>query len=224
MKKTALFLIVISFSLLVGSNLFSQAPNQFKYQVVVRDSLRNLIGNKTVYFRISILKGNSSDSVANSELQQTVTNQFGLAGLNIGTGKNQQGSIGSIDWSTGTYFLQIEYSQTSGGIYKLMGSSQLLSVPYSLYSEKAGTLGLTGTTGQTLMNNGTNWQATSNLTNNGTNVGVGTSNPQELVEMSSKTMGVLIPRMTTAQRDAMATPIPESTMIYNTDTHCFEAY
>ena len=36
--------------------------------------------------------------------------------------------------------------------------------------------------------------------------------------------GVLVPRMTTIERNAITTPIPESLLIYNTDTHCFEAY
>lgn len=44
-----------------------------------------------------------------------------------------------------------------------------------------GTFGVTGTTGQTLRNNGITWVATSNLYNNGTNVGVGTNAPTELL-------------------------------------------
>ena len=36
--------------------------------------------------------------------------------------------------------------------------------------------------------------------------------------------GLLLPRMSTQERDAIVTPIPESLLIYNTDNHCFEAY
>jgi len=36
--------------------------------------------------------------------------------------------------------------------------------------------------------------------------------------------GLLIPRMTTAERDAITSPIPESLLIYNTTTQCFEAW
>ena len=36
--------------------------------------------------------------------------------------------------------------------------------------------------------------------------------------------GLLVPRMTTAERNTIASPVPESLLIYNTDTHCFEAY
>lgn len=40
-----------------------------------------------------------------------------------------------------------------------------------------GTFGVTGTTGQTIRHDGTDWVATSNLYNNGTNIGIGTTNP-----------------------------------------------
>ncbi len=36
--------------------------------------------------------------------------------------------------------------------------------------------------------------------------------------------GLLMPRITTAERDAITAPIPESLIIYNTTTKCFEAY
>ncbi len=36
--------------------------------------------------------------------------------------------------------------------------------------------------------------------------------------------GLLIPRMTSAERDAIPTPITESLLIYNTTTQCFEAW
>ena len=36
--------------------------------------------------------------------------------------------------------------------------------------------------------------------------------------------GLLIPRMTTDERNAITSPIPESLIIYNIDSHCYEAY
>jgi hypothetical protein len=41
-----------------------------------------------------------------------------------------------------------------------------------------------GILGQTLRNNGTSWMATSNLYNNGTNIGIGTTNPTERLEVN----------------------------------------
>lgn len=51
-------------------------------------------------------------------------------------------------------------------------------------------------------------------------IGVGTSTPSDkaLMEFSSTTRGVLLPRLTTTQRDAIASP-PTGLLIYNTTTN-----
>jgi len=58
-------------------------------------------------------------------------------------------------------------------------------------------------------------------------VGINTDNsqpdPSAMLDVKSTMMGMLIPRMTTAERDAIATPAV-SLMIFNTTTRCFEAY
>ena len=57
------------------------------------------------------------------------------------------------------------------------------------------------------------------------NVGVnnnGTSpDPSALLDVSSTSQGLLLPRMTTAQRDAIVSPA-QALIIYNTTTKCFE--
>ena len=54
------------------------------------------------------------------------------------------------------------------------------------------------------------------------------ANPKALLDIDAKGMnqkaGLLLPRMNTADRNNIPTPIPESLLIYNTDNHCFEAY
>ena len=49
-------------------------------------------------------------------------------------------------------------------------------------------------------------------------------NISAILDVSSTSQGALIPRMSTAERNAIIAPIPESLLIYNTDKHCFEAY
>ena len=61
---------------------------------------------------------------------------------------------------------------------------------------------------------------------NGTNVGINTGTTPEasaLLEMSSTTSGMLIPRMTTVERNAIASPA-NSLLIFNTTTTCYETY
>jgi len=59
------------------------------------------------------------------------------------------------------------------------------------------------------------------------NVGINTNDPDNsaLLDLESSERGLLIPRMTTAQRDAIdLTGNPEAVMIYNTTVNCFQAY
>lgn len=50
------------------------------------------------------------------------------------------------------------------------------------------------------------------------------ANSKAMLDIESIQSGILIPRMTTAERNTITAPIPESLLIYNTTTECFEAY
>ncbi len=50
------------------------------------------------------------------------------------------------------------------------------------------------------------------------------ANAKAGLDIDFTNQGLLIPRLTTVQRDAITTPIPESLFIFNTTTKCFEAY
>lgn len=54
-------------------------------------------------------------------------------------------------------------------------------------------------------------------------IGAGTIDDSAALEVSSTTGGILVPRMTTAQRNALVTP-PVGMMIFNTDTNAFEFF
>ena len=54
-------------------------------------------------------------------------------------------------------------------------------------------------------------------------VGINTTTPQAIFDVVSTSSGVLIPRMTTTQRNAIVTPI-NSMLIYNSTTNQFEYY
>ncbi len=59
------------------------------------------------------------------------------------------------------------------------------------------------------------------------NVGINQPNPDPsaILDITSDSMGLLIPRMTTAQRNAIdVSGSPNSVMIFNTTTECFEFY
>lgn len=58
------------------------------------------------------------------------------------------------------------------------------------------------------------------------NVGIGTAFPNEraVLEISATNQGILIPRLTTAQRDAIPDPIPQGLLVYNVNTNCIEFF
>ena len=73
------------------------------------------------------------------ETHTETTNENGLVILEIGGGNAVDGTFSGIDWSTGMYFLKAETDLTGGTDYTITGLSQLLSVPYALYSKSAET-------------------------------------------------------------------------------------
>jgi hypothetical protein len=128
--KTIIFLFVL---MLAGTLLSGQVPQTFKYQAVARDGSGNALVNKNVSFRISIIQGTVTGAIVYSETHAATTNTYGLVNLEIGRGVIQTGSLVSINWAADQFFVKVEID--SGAGYVLMGTSQLLSVPYALYAK-----------------------------------------------------------------------------------------
>ena len=82
MKK----IIICFFLALFVSDIYSQSPNNFTYQSVVRDASGKLMSNKEISFRIAILKSSQNGSSVYSEEHSVTTNTNGLATMVIGKG------------------------------------------------------------------------------------------------------------------------------------------
>ena len=119
---------------------FGQVPQGMNYQAVVRNATGQIVPISHVNFRFSILANTINGSVVYSETDSTTTDQFGQAIIQIGTGIVQSGSFATIDWSQHD-FLKVEFDPSGGNNFVLMGVNQLLSVPYSLYSQQSGNSG-----------------------------------------------------------------------------------
>lgn len=117
--------------------LFAQTPQAFKYQAVARDNNGSVIANQSVGFRISILQNSPSGTAVYSETHTIASNDFGLVNMDIGTGTVVSGIFANIDWGAASHFVKIEMDITGGSSYLLMGTSQLLSVPYALHAATA---------------------------------------------------------------------------------------
>jgi hypothetical protein len=138
-------LVVILFSIWAIKSI-AQAPNKMSYQAVIRDENNNLISNTQIGIRVSILQGAENGIVVFSETHNATTNTNGLASIVIGTGNLLNGNFSNINWGNGPYFIKTETDPTGGITYTIVGTSELLSVPFALYSANGGT-GTQGPTG-----------------------------------------------------------------------------
>ncbi|MBN2772132.1 MAG: hypothetical protein JXR90_15680 [Spirochaetes bacterium] len=142
MKKifTTLCVVILTFT------LFAQAPKLMSYQAVIRDGSNQLISNQIIGVQVSILQYSPTGSTVYRETQLPTSNTNGLISIEIGNGTVLSGSIDSIDWAYGPYFLLTEIDPTGGSSYSISSNTQLLSVPYAL---SAGHLAITDENGNT---------------------------------------------------------------------------
>ncbi|MFT5779803.1 MAG: hypothetical protein ACI837_002762 [Crocinitomicaceae bacterium] len=117
---------------------FGQAPQAFKYQAVIRDASNAVLTTQPVGMQITILQGALPGTAVYVETFAPTTNAYGLVNLEMGSGAVVSGTFATIDWSTGPYFIEIAADVTGGVSYSVMGTSELLSVPYALYAESSG--------------------------------------------------------------------------------------
>lgn len=173
---------------------FAQAPKLINYQGVARDGAGTIITSGNIGIKFEILQGSSVGTVVYSESHTTSPSSAGIFTVGIGGGTPIVGSISLINWANGPYFIRIGIDPAGGTSYSAVGTSQLLSVPYALYAETAGSGSSlpTGTiTGQTLYwdNTANLWKTDKNLFNDGNKVNVGdpfvSNNKMKIVSTSA---------------------------------------
>ena len=131
--KNYLSIVILLF---LGLSLNAQAPQGFNYQATVRNSSGDLIFNTNVYFKFNVIQGSQTAVPIFTETHYVPTDDLGQVNLVIGQGTATTGTFSALDWSLGSYYLGIELDTGNG--YVAMGTTQLLSVPYALYSENSG--------------------------------------------------------------------------------------
>ncbi len=124
-------------AVLLSASLWSQAPQSFSYQAVVRGTNNALVTNKQVGMKISLLKGSDTGTAVYVETHSPTSNANGLVSIAIGGGTVVSGTFATIDWANGSYFVKIETDPTGSTSYSLTTTSQLLSVSYALYAGNA---------------------------------------------------------------------------------------
>ena len=116
---------------------FSQSPQKFTYQSIIKNSSGYLLKNQDVGLRISVLSNSSNGIEVYSEEHFPTSNSNGLVTLIIGEGLTND-DFSEIQWGDGEYFLKVEVDPEGGNSYIMNQTSQLLSVPYALYAGNSG--------------------------------------------------------------------------------------
>jgi len=133
-NKSAHLLIILLAHLLINTSILAQTPQKMSYQAVIRNTSGALVTSTSVGMKISILQGTATGNVAYSETQIASTTANGLVSLEIGSGTVVSGTFSGIDWTNGPYFIKTETDPAGGTNYSIIGTNQLLSVPYALFS------------------------------------------------------------------------------------------
>jgi len=163
--------LFLSFLLvLINASIFAQAPFKMSHQAVVRSVTNTLITNQAIGMRVSILQGSIAGNAVFVETHMPVSNANALITVEIGTGTVVTGSISQINWANGPFFIKTEYDPNGGSNYSVMGTTELISVPYALYANSSGSSipgpqgppgpqGIAGTNGKTILNDTLNPQS-----------------------------------------------------------------
>jgi hypothetical protein len=143
MKKIFTLVCVL---LVMAMAVRAQAPRMFNYQGVARNSVGNVLGNKNITLRLTIREGGINGQSVYSETRAITTNPFGLFVVQVGStgATGVSGSIDAVPWHTGNKYLQVEIDPDGGNAFLHIGTTELLSVPYALYSESGLPIGPAG--------------------------------------------------------------------------------
>ena len=136
---------VLTFTLLFTADvLLAQAPQGISYQAVARNNSGVILVSRPISLRFTIHDTSATGAVRYQETFALTTTAQGMFNVNIGTGAPVAGTFGSVNWAAGDKYLQVEMDPAGGTSYIDMGTNQMRSVPYALYSNSAAPTGAAG--------------------------------------------------------------------------------
>ena len=118
---------------------FTQPSQKINFQSILRNTSGEVVANKAVSLKISILSGSIYGITVYSETHTKTTDASGLISLQIGNGTVLSGAFSTILWGNAAYFIKLEADFNGGSNYVLLGTQELMSVPYALYASKTDT-------------------------------------------------------------------------------------
>ena len=132
--------ILLSVSLLILPKLSkAQAPQQFSFQGVARNAEGKIIVNGEIGYSFKLREGTAGGTIVFSKEGSASTNASGVFNISIGTSASPIPD--NLEWGAKSFFLQVGVDSdgaANGYTFTDIGTTQLLSVPYAMYSNEAG--------------------------------------------------------------------------------------
>jgi hypothetical protein len=135
MKKILSLLAVVLLAAVAAIGQ-SPSPGMFNYQGVARNSVGNVLSNKVISLRLTIHDGAPAGPTVYQETRTVTTNPFGLFNVQVGGpgASSSSGTIPGVNWGVGAKYIQVEIDPNGGSTFINIGTAQIASVPYALYS------------------------------------------------------------------------------------------
>jgi len=147
-------ILTLIYVLLIIGTAHAQAPQGIPYQAAARNSSGAILASTPISVRFSIRDSIATGAIKYRETHSVTTTEQGMFSVNIGQGTPVSGTFATINWGTNAKYMQVEIDPAGGSSYIDMGTQQMMSVPYSIYSNN----GLpAGVGGDIMYHNGTNW-------------------------------------------------------------------
>jgi len=123
-------------------------PDGILFQAVARDANGNAAAGRNIYAKVNLLKSTATGTSVYAESFKVVSTDDGVFTIVIGKGTRTSGVAGlsSIAWNEALHFVNIQIAiepslptpgWSADNNYVDMGTSQLWTVPYALFSSKA---------------------------------------------------------------------------------------
>ncbi|MBM3428410.1 MAG: hypothetical protein FJX95_06480 [Bacteroidetes bacterium] len=141
-KQLTFFFFSLFLHLLITSSLVAQSPQGIPYQAVMRNADGSVMASSAVNLTLKIHDASATGNIVYQETHALTSNAQGLVSCVVGNGTVVQGNFSNINWGNGAKFLQVMMGSTD------IGTQQLMSVPYALYTDN--TQVSISTTGDTL--------------------------------------------------------------------------
>jgi len=127
--------ILVTVFLFLTVMVFSQAPQKINYQGIARDASGMVLKGGNIGLRFEIYNPSQSELYSETQLVN-VSPSSGVFVAEIGNGTQTSTlPFTGLTWVNGPYLLRVSADPAGGTNYSIIGTQELLSVPYALYAE-----------------------------------------------------------------------------------------